>query len=563
MNPFVCSAKTRRSGLGGGALFRVLALTIGTFTASCAGTEPPILAFPVAPDQPAPTVTALRTILKSEPKRDALAFYESRQFRPVWTDEKAVAEVREALRHADQHGLRNADYALPAGMQRAPGRDAALFDIALTDAVLRYARDVRMGRFRPVDIYPDAELPEAKYDFAAELRRALESGSVARFLADLAPSHPEYHRLAGALARYRTIADEGGWPVVPGQGEIRLDRKSPRLEALITRLKFEDGILDGIAKPSQAQVRDAIKRFQLRNGLPDDGRAGSETLAAMNVPAETRASQIAANMERWRWMPRRFESRYIAVNVPDQTVQFVRDGEIALKSKVVVGRKASPTPIIRTEIKTVVVNPPWNIPGDIAARDLLPHLKRSANYLKTRNMIVMDGPPGDPHGRTINWRSVKPAEFPYAIRQLPGPATALGAIMLDSPNDFDVYLHDTPNKKLFDLTSREISNGCVRVQQIFPLASLALTGDAEDGMGMLNEARKSRDTQRIPLADPVPVYFLYWTAVVTEEGDVNFRPDRYTRDPELIEALSTGKRPGAAAVEKSGEALPETEDLTP
>ena len=377
MNSLVCSAKTRRSGLGGSALFRVLALTIGTFTASCAGTEPPILAFPVAPEPPPPTVTALRTILRSEPKRDALAFYESRQFRPVWTDEKAVAEVREALRHADEHGLRNADYALPAGMQRAPGRDAALFDIALTDAVLRYARDVRTGRFP--DIYPDAELPQANYDFGAELRRALESGSVARYLAELAPSHPEYHRLAGALARYRTIADEGGWPAVPGKGEIRLDRKSPRLDALIARLKFEDAALDGMAKPSQAQVRDAIKRFQLRNGLPDDGRAGAETLAAMNIPAETRAAQIAANMERWRWMPRRLESRYITVNVPDQTVQFVRDGEVALKSKVVVGRKASPTPIIRTEIKTVVVNPPWNIPGDIAARDLLPHLKLSAN----------------------------------------------------------------------------------------------------------------------------------------------------------------------------------------
>jgi murein L,D-transpeptidase YcbB/YkuD len=218
----------------------------------------------------------------------------------------------------------------------------------------------------------------------------------------------------------------------------------------------------------------------------------------------------------------------------------MHDGKSVLKSKVVVGRKTSASPIIRTEIKTVVVNPPWNIPGDIAARDLLPHLKRNANYLARRNMVVMDGPPGDPRGRTIKWRTIKPEEFPYAIRQLPGPTTALGAIMLDSPNDFDVYLHDTPNKKLFALTSREISNGCIRVEQIFPLASLVMTGDMDDGMAELNKVRRTRQTQRLPLDNPVPVYFLYWTAMVDEDGNVDFRPDRYGRDTTLIAALARG-----------------------
>ncbi len=179
----------------------------------------------------------------------------------------------------------------------------------------------------------------------------------------------------------------------------------------------------------------------------------------------SRVAQIAANMERWRWLPREFESRYVAVNVPDQSLAFVRNEMPALTSKVIVGNPMSPTPITRSEIIAVVANPPWNIPGDIAARDLLPHLRKSPNYLETKRMIVTDGPPGDPYGRTINWKSIIPAEFPYAIQQLPGPTTALGALMLDMPNDFDVYLHDTPNKKRFpSLDVREISNSCVRVQ---------------------------------------------------------------------------------------------------
>jgi murein L,D-transpeptidase YcbB/YkuD len=542
----VRAVQAERFGLAAGRLLRVLAVTIAGMTAaSCAGTTPePILALPVK-QAPAPSTQAsLRTMLMSQAQPDVLAFYQQRDFKPAWSggkdDAKTIADVRATLGKANEHGLRNADYVLPNAATSGPGDDAARYDIALTTVVLRYAREVHTGRFKPKDIHSDVLLPTVNFDAAWYLNRAIDSGSPATYLAELAPSHPEYRRLVKALAHYRAIAEEGGWSLVPGNTEIRLDRNDERLDALVKRLTFEDAALDGKAKPSRNDIRDAVKRFQARNGLDDDGIVGPETIAALNVPAAVRVAQIAANMERWRWLPPQFESRYIAVNIPDQSVQYIQDGKPLLTSKVVVGRKTSASPIIRTEIKTVVVNPPWNIPGDIAARDLLPHLKRNANYLATRNMVVMDGPPGDPRGRTIKWRDIRPAEFPYAIRQLPGPRTALGAIMLDSPNDFDVYLHDTPNKKLFDLTSREISNGCIRVEQIFPLASLVMTGDAKEGLDELNKVRRTRQTQRLPLDNPVPVYFLYWTAMANEDGSVDFRPDRYGRDTALIAALARG-----------------------
>ena len=559
------AAERKRGRMSVLGLCRAGALSLAAFgIAACAGSG--ALQAPVGIlDPSSATQAALRNILlsrKSAPNsasssqaNQLLAFYQSRNFQPAWSGDaqQDAGEVRAVLARAHEQGLRDGDYKLsPDVSSPAPGAEPAeiaQYDLALTDAVLRYSRDVRTGRVQPNAIYEDVELPAPGFDAVAALTRALANHSTAKFLADLPPAHPEYRRLTKALAQYRGIADQGGWPSVPGQNEIKLDGKDNRLSLLIKRLAFEDAVLAATPSPSMAELRDAVKRFQTRNGFDDNGRVAGDTLAALNVPASVRAQQIAANMERWRWMPREFEHRYIAVNVPDESLAFVRDGTVALSSRVIVGRETSPTPITRSTIIAVVANPPWSIPGDIAARDLLPHLRENPNYLASQNMVIADAPPDDPHGRKIDWRKVVPAEFPYAIRQLPGPTTALGALMLDSPNDFDVYLHDTPNKKFFESDQREISNGCVRVQQIFPLASLALTDDAAQGMDRLTKVTKTHETQRLVLDKPLPVYFLYWTALAGPDGQVGFRPDRYGRDAVLIAALTKGE--GSVPMNKS------------
>jgi murein L,D-transpeptidase YcbB/YkuD len=224
--------------------------------------------------------------------------------------------------------------------------------------------------------------------------------------------------------------------------------------------------------------------------------------------ASARIGQIVANMERWRWMPRQFEHRFVRVNVPDQSVDFVRDGEVVLHSKVIIGRKNNATPILRTMITSVVANPPWNIPGDIAAQ-----MTKNPSYLAAHHMVMVGG----------------------QLQQL--PPSALGYLMLDSPNRFDVYLHDTPAKALFDKDNREISHGCVRVQEILSLASLVLADDRETGMDRLKKTIASGHMQRLALDQPVPLYMLYWTAVADEDGAVEFHTDHYNRDRPLIAAL--------------------------
>jgi murein L,D-transpeptidase YcbB/YkuD len=489
----------------------------------------------------------------STPKTALAIFYAQRNFDPVWSgNEQAAsraASVRSALEGADRQGLRSRDYtsALSSWDKSPPkpGRDAAAYDATLTAALLHYASDLRTGRVKPRDVYRDVNLPPPDFDPTAALSVALKQDSLASFLTDLAPVHPGYSYLVQALAHYRAIVAKGGWPVVPGSKGFALDGSDKRLAILASRLAFEDPVLAADPAPSADAIHDALLRFERRNGLPQDDNVGPDVLKVLNVPATYRVQQIIANMERWRWMPRFLESRYVEVDVPDQSVSYIDSGSALLYSRVVIGKPSTPTPILRTTVEAVIANPFWRIPDDIAARKLLPKLRDKPDYLRTRNMVLAGGPANDPHGTKINWRHVRVTNLRYQIEQSPGPDNALGTILFEMPNDFDVYLHDTPEKNLLSLDMREKSNGCVRVEKIAGLASLVLSGGKDDADSDLADAVASGKTQRIPLENTLAVYMLYWTVIAESDGTVHFRPDRYDRDRRLIAKLQGARSAGA------------------
>lgn len=471
-------------------------------------------------------------------------FYAQRNFKPVWSGSQSAAvravRVRGALADAGSQGLDTKTYtAALARWKSSPpetGRDAAAFDVALSSSLFRYASDLQTGRVKPKDVYRDVNLPTPELDPAKALADALARDDIDGFLADLPPVHPGYKYLAGALARYRAIAAKGGWLTVP-RG-IALDGSDRRIAVLAKRLAFEDPVLAPNGKPSADAVRDALLRFEKRNGLAEDGKLGPAVLQVLNVPAAARVQQIRANMERWRWMPRYLEQHYVEVDIPDQSVTYVDGGSARLYSKVVIGKPSTPTPILRTTVAAVIANPSWDIPSDIFARKMLPKLRRKPTYLLARNVVLADGPADDPHGTKIDWRHVSAANLRYQFQQSPGADNALGTILFDMPNDFDVYLHDTPEKNLFKLDVREKSNGCVRVQDISGLASLVLQAGADsDTADALDPAIELGQTQRFALSRPVAVYMLYWTAIAEADGTVHFRPDRYGRDKRLIAKL--------------------------
>jgi murein L,D-transpeptidase YcbB/YkuD len=476
----------------------------------------------------------------------AVALYQDRDYRPIWIADgegaQDASEVRNTLAHADRQGLRSEDYisaVLQTDKPPRQGKRAAEYDFAMTEALLRYAHDVRVG-LPPHDAFVDVRLPILNFDAGGALKHALRAREIHSFLAALPPAREEYRQLVSALALYRNVAAKGGWPTIKGGSEISLDGNDPRVATLAKRLALEDPIFAGAPEPSPSDIQEAVARYQTRNGLNADGRIGHDTVAALNVPASVRADEIRANLERWRWMSFTFEHRYIEVNVPDQSLDFKVDGHSELHSKVVIGKKSTPTPITRMMAESVIANPPWTIPSDIAARMVLPHLKHSPNYLASKGMVLVDRPDGsDPNGSDVDWRNVSSGGFNYQIVQKAGPDSALGVLMIDSPNDFGVYLHDTPKKKLFDLTDREASNGCIRVQAIYPLASWALSNDPMAASDQLDSAIGSHETQTIKLDDPLPIYLLYWTAIPQDDGTIGFRPDLYGRDRRLLAAMAS------------------------
>ena len=307
-------------------------------------------------------------------------------------------------------------------------------------------------------------------------------------------------RLVCALGRYRTLGARAvGRPVVSPGPVLRPGDSSVRIPLLRRRLATEDDLVSPTPREDyDAALENAVRRFQARHGLDVDGIIGPETLRALTLPASDRIRQIELNLERWRWLPRDLGRRYVTVNAADATLQVMEDGRAVLASRVVVGDLRHPTPVVQTRIDAVILNPPWNVPMSIAVEEILPRLRRRPGYLADNDIVIRDRRETDPFGRAIDWRSVPADACPFQLQQQPGPKNLLGRIKFDTPNRFDVYLHDTPIRSLFERMARTASHGCVRVEQARQLAAYLL---AEAGTSWsprtIDEAIATGYTQRM------------------------------------------------------------------
>ena len=305
--------------------------------------------------------------------------------------------------------------------------------------------------------------------------------------------------------------------------DVELPRRAPDFPAMLDAALRQDrlqAMLEDLAPHHEGYV--ALKAA-LRSGV---------------ARGEANADIIAANMERWRWLPASLEPDRIMVNAADAQLEMWLGGKLVLASRVIVGKPSSPTPILRAEGAGITINPPWNVPHSIAAKEFLPKLKRNPAWLAKNDMVLLNGPAGDPQGLHVDWRAIRAGTFPYSIRQYPGPHNPLGQIKLELPNQFDVYLHDTSGKKDFEKNARHLSHGCVRVEKILPLATYALGGDI-GAMQTITQVMDQADTVTVPLHKKLPVYFLYWTAIPERDGGLEVHQDVYGRDQRLIAAMHT------------------------
>lgn len=475
------------------------------------------------------------------------AFYRARSYRPVWLDKGALnADGRyliQTLLRSHEHGIDLVDaIGLWASGTRAnlSSAETLVYDQRLTDLFLRYCRILRTGRLSPQEAGMIWTIERPSFD-AGQLLLSLGRVPLATILSEQPPPHPEYRRLVSALARYREILAAGGWPLVPGGSVLDGSQYDPRVSVLRRRLALE-----GYAAPPEggqdmffdAALEQAVKVFQQFHGLARDGRVGRDTLSALNVSAEERIEQIQLNMDRWRWMPRELPARRIEVNAAAAWLELIDDGQVALSMKTIVGSPRHPTPMLEASVRAVIVNPVWNVPDSITRKEILPRLRRDPDFLRAQDMRILDRP-DDPYGLQIDWmRGGGGARL--RLQQQPGPLNALGWLKFDMPNAFDVYLHDTPARALFERDARALSHGCVRLQSPGRLAAYLLNDPGEGFSAIIGEAYPTR----LELDKPIPVYLTYWTAFAAADGHVQFRGDVYGLDARMRARL----RPRAEAV---------------
>ncbi|MGE5515871.1 MAG: L,D-transpeptidase family protein [Bacteroidota bacterium] len=488
-------------------------------------------------EEPGGSVKIGDRVVELAPLRD---FYRERGYRLAWagtaaaTAERVLADIQAV---AQGEGLSQDAYALGAAAASEFDRD-----LLVSDALARFARDLASGRVSPTRLVGGMG-PETR-----------PTADVTRFLRDLAagkdlqaagqmlpPSYAGYHRLKRAQELYRTLVRNGGWATIADGPSIKPGTEDDRLPAIRKRL-IATGELD--AKHDKGKTLDqtasaAIKRFQLRHGIEADGAVGKATLAALNVPAEDRLKQIQANMERWRWMPRTLDPTHIAVNLPAAHLELVRNGEIQMAMRVVVGDVTHQTPTMQTTMTSVVLNPTWTVPPSIATKEILPKLRKDPRYLASNNMQILDAFPDDAsqaQGLGIDWH--KYSKFPWRIRQAPGPDNALGQVKFNLSNQDDIYLHDTPKRQYFGRIFRALSHGCVRLERPVALAQAVVPTDVA---AKVDDLIAETNTKTLKLEKPLTVYLMYMTAWADEDGTVHFRDDLYGHDGRLKAALKRGR----------------------
>lgn len=469
------------------------------------------------------------------------AFYRDRDFAPLWTGAEHAsrrAALVNALSRAADHGLPAARYDLDgllAAFEAVESeRDRALLEARITRVFLSFATDLTSGVLDPrrIDRNIVRELPRPDPE---TLLRAFEQAQPAAFMRNLAPSAPEYARLFRAKQQLEYTIRNGGWgPRVP---DVRFTpgTSSEAVIALRNRL-IAMGYLGRSASASyDAALQTAVLNFQVNHGIEADGIAGTATIRALNVSAQDRLESVLVAMERERWLNIPRGDRHIWVNLTDFNAQIVDFDQVTFETRAVVGAQASDrqTPEFSHRMTYLEINPDWTLPRSILARSYWGALASGG----ARHLEVVDAQGRVVPRSAINFARYTPANFPFNVRQPPGPTNALGEVKFMFPNPYAIYLHDTPERHLFNTTVRTHSSGCVRLNDPRDFAYELLSRQSDDPQALYHSVLNTRQQTRVFLDDPVQIHLVYRTAFTNARGDLNFREDMYGRDARIHEAL--------------------------
>ena len=444
-----------------------------------------------------------------------------------------VQLLEQTLAQADSQGLDPQTF-LPTGLHAlltsSDPQVRQSGEAQLIARTLDYARNVHSGRLPSAAFLDDWGLKPRPYDPGPDFVSAAQQDQLKTWLDGLPPPYTGYEGLRQGLETYRQIAARGGWRPISAGPALAPGASSPRVLEVRARLAAEDPSVQASGGEAYDDaLADAVKRAQRRYGLGDDGVVSGDTLKALNVSVDERIGQILANMERWRWLPAELPTDRIQVNVAAAILTVFHSDTPVLSMRAVTGRPGDETPMLTSKVQSIVLNPPWNVPSTIATRELWPKERAHPGYLASHSFVVIHDGDG------------------VRLQQKAGDASALGRIKFDFPNNYGVYLHDTPSHGLFSHTGRLASHGCVRLQRPRDLALLVMQGDPVWTPDAIDAAIAGGKTVRAPLPQPISVYLLYWTAYMGPDGMMNFRDDPYGWDEELMTRLRTADSAGQTA----------------
>ncbi len=470
-------------------------------------------------------------------------------------------QVIAVLLKADQKGLSAEDYdgsrwndrlaKLKPATRQPTEADAVKFDLALTVCAMRYISDLHIGKVNPRHFAFALDDESKKYDLAEFLKdHVVGAGDIAGVLAQVEPPYPAYRRTIQALNTYVELAkkDDGEqFPlakkaIVPGDTYPGVPRLT-RLLRLVGDLPADANVPADQTVYAGALV-DAVKNFQRRLGRDPNGRLDAQTLADLNVPLSRRVRQMQLTLERWRWLPDVYQKALIVANIPEFRLRaYDKDIKIGVTMKIVVGKAYGHhnTPVFSDMMKYVVFRPYWDVPPSITRAEMVPHVVHDPDYLANKGFEIVDS-----KRNVVSTGTVTPEALGQIragklfIRQKPGPKNALGLVKFVFPNSYNVYMHDTPATEFFAKSRRDFSHGCIRLEKPADLAAWVLRDNPDWTPDRIREAMNGTATQQVNLAQPIPVFIVYATVVVPEDGVIHFYDDIYGHDYALEKGLAKG-----------------------
>lgn len=479
-------------------------------------------------------------LLQKQNNKLLTTFYKQHRYKTVWLNKTKPRKILlSVLNQSADEGLNPAAFALDslngfeASMASMPDAQSINYDILLTRKLQRYIWQISVGVCNPKWLYRDWDLTPKAVDVNKILERLEKADSIASELQTLQPNHAVYQSLKKALQLLNNFPEDTidciTIPRILYKNEtdsslIRIKRKLIYWKDLLP----SDSLDATFDQPTFV----AVKKFQARHGIRVDGAIGKATIDALNFTKNRRREQIIVNLERWRWFPRDFGPHYVLVNIPDYTLNVIKNTDTVQTRRVVVGVIARKTAVLSSTFNNIILNPTWTVPPTILEEDLLPAAKKKKSYFASKKITIYNSKGGVVS--PANWNPEKYKNYRYV--QAPGDDNSLGNVKFNFPNHYSVYLHDTNHRDYFNRTFRSLSSGCVRVENPLPLAQYML-GEKKWPMEKICDIIFSGKTTVLPLKEKINIHQLYWTAWMDVKGVLQFRQDIYNLDDELYEKL--------------------------